>query len=61
MNENDKKHITKDEGDDTMAAAAQNYVYEIKIDKNKENNEKLISKELLELCKKVAEKYPLRK
>lgn len=61
LDKNNKKQITNDEWDDTMAEATQNYVYEIKIDKNKEKNEKLISKELLELCKKVAEKYPLKK
>lgn len=56
-----RNKFTKEERNDTMTATTQNFLYEIKVDKNKEKNEKLISKELLELCQKVAEKYPLKK
>ena len=47
---------------DTMAAAARNYVYEVKVS-NKKNTkqEAVISKEFLESCKKVAEKYRKKK
>jgi hypothetical protein len=44
-----------------MSATAQNFVYEIKTSKDKPIKEQMVSKELLDLCKKVAEKYPLKK
>lgn len=57
----DNKNNTKDKEDDTMSAAATNFVYEIKVDPKKEKKEPLISKELLDLCKKNENKYPLKK
>lgn len=57
QNTNSSKH-THTKGDDTMAASARNYVYEIKVDKNKQVEEPTITKELLNLCKTVAKKYP---
>ncbi len=41
-----------------MSAVAKNYVYEIKVNKNGEKQEKTISKSLLAMCKEVASKYP---
>lgn len=43
---------------DTMAATARNFVYEIKMDKNRKNvEEPTVSEEFLKECRKIAEKY----
>lgn len=41
-----------------MSAVARNYVYEVKITKTNEKNEKVISKRMLAMCKDAASKYP---
>ena len=51
-------NFTKDKGDDTMAASARNFVYEIKVSPTKQVEEPKVTKEFLEMCKKVAQKYP---
>lgn len=56
--ERDKYNIHCKEEDDTMAAVGKNFVYEMKVNKENPKKEPVISKELLELCKKVANKYP---
>jgi hypothetical protein len=43
-----------------MPAKTRNHVYEVKVDKNKPDNEHIVSKEFLEKCKSVARKYPLK-
>lgn len=43
--------------DETMSAVARNYVYEIKVKRNDEKKEKVVSEKILAMCKEVASKY----
>lgn len=52
---------TKEE-EDTMAAMAKNYVYEVKaLDGKKILSQPAVSKDFLDDCKKVAQKYRKKK
>lgn len=54
----DKNILAKDDKeDDTMAAIANNFVYEIKAN-NKAKEEKTVTKSFLAMCKEVSKKYP---
>lgn len=53
-----KENDDETKEDDTMSAVARNYVYEVKVKKNDESKEKMISKSILAMCKEVASKYP---
>ncbi|WP_099467730.1 hypothetical protein [Konateibacter massiliensis] len=60
VNENEQSEPKKNKGDDIMSAVARNYVYEVKVKTDNKCEEKVVSKEFLEACKKVAAKYPKR-
>lgn len=58
MDNKENSCFEKEKEDDTMSAVARNYVYEVKITKTNEKNEKVISKRMLAMCKDAASKYP---
>lgn len=57
------KEVDNTDGEvDTMAATARNFVFEVKnASESSAKREAVISKEFLEDCKKVAEKYRKKK
>ena len=57
MDNKENSCFEKEKEDDTMSAVARNYVYEVKITKTNEKNEKVISKRMLAMCKDAACKY----
>ena len=58
MDNKENSCFEKEKEDDTMSAVARNYVYEVKITKTNEKNEKVISKRMLAMCKDASSKYP---
>lgn len=58
MSKEKSNYLDKKKEDDVMSAVARNYVYEVKVKKADEKNEKVISKKMLAMCKDVANKYP---
>lgn len=60
MNQKKKEHNTKEEG--TMAATVKNYAYVVKAnDAKKIMAQPAVSKDFLEECKRVAQKYRRKK
>lgn len=43
-----------------MLAIKRNHIYEIKINSNDKYEEKIVSQQFLDECKKVSQKYPTR-